>query len=78
MKLGALLALLKALVDFILWATDALKVAVVGAKKENVKKAVAQAKKAKSKNAKIAAAKKMEAAFGLRARSSKSANSRRK
>lgn len=78
MKLGALLAILNALVDFILWATDSLKAAVVGVKKENVKKAVAQAKKAKTKDEKIAAAKKMESAFGLRSRGSKPSKPRRK
>lgn len=71
MKLGALLAILKALLDLILWATDSLKTAVVGAKKAEVKKAIGQAKKAKKKNEKIEAAKRMEAAFGLRARSTK-------
>lgn len=71
MKIGALLTILKALVDFILWATDSIKAAVIGAKKAEVKKAIGQAKKAKKKNEKIAAAKRMESAFGLRSRATK-------
>ena len=71
MKIGALVAILKTLVDFILWATDSLKAAVIGAKKSEVRKAIGEAKKAKKKHEKIAAAKRMEKAFGLRPRARK-------
>lgn len=77
MKLGALFTVVKALIDFIRWTSGTLRIAFIGKKKREVKKAIAEAKKAKSKDEKIAAAKKMESAFNLRARGSKPGKPRR-